>query len=176
MLYVGKATDLQARVRSYFTSDRRRKVGRLLRQLHAVHHRVCAGPLTAAVTEGRLIRAWSPPFNQQGTVRRRPLPGRPAGATGPGPGPGGDAGGHGPPRSWPRIRPSCWPRWPPRCASWPTSSATRRPGSSGTRSNGCCRLLDRHRRVTSLREAGRVVLAVEGEGEVVLDRGRVGRR
>ena len=31
--------------------------------------------------------------------------------------------------------------------------------------------LERHRRVSSLREAGRVVLAVEGEGEVVLDGG-----
>jgi hypothetical protein len=31
--------------------------------------------------------------------------------------------------------------------------------------------LDLHRRVSSLREAGRMVLAVEGEGELVLDRG-----
>src|ERR1700722_15860238 len=66
VLYVGKATDLQARVRSYFTGDRRSKVGRLLRQLHGVNHRVCPGPLSAAVTEGRLIRAWSPAFNQHG--------------------------------------------------------------------------------------------------------------
>jgi DNA polymerase III epsilon subunit-like protein len=70
VLYVGKATDLQARVRSYFTSDRRSKVGRLLRQLHTVHHRVCSGPLSAAVLEGRLIQAWSPLFNQQGKARR----------------------------------------------------------------------------------------------------------
>ncbi len=70
VLYVGKATDLQARVRSYFTSDGRRKIGRLLRQLDRVHHRVCAGPFTAAIVEGRLIRAWSPPFNQQGKTRR----------------------------------------------------------------------------------------------------------
>ena len=71
VLYVGKATDLQARVRSYFSGDRRTKVGRLLRQLHAVHHQVCPGPLSAAVTEGRLIRAWSPPFNQQGKPKAR---------------------------------------------------------------------------------------------------------
>ncbi len=70
VLYVGRATDLQARVRSYFTSDQRRKVGRLLRQLDAVHHRVCPGPLTAAVIEGRLIRSWSPPFNQPGKAPR----------------------------------------------------------------------------------------------------------
>lgn len=70
VLYVGKATDLQARVRSYFTSDRRSKVGRLLRQLHAVHHRVCSGALSSAVLESRLIQAWSPLFNQQGKARR----------------------------------------------------------------------------------------------------------
>ncbi len=71
VLYVGKATDLHSRVRSYFSGDTRNKVGRLLRQMDAVHHRVCPGPLTAAVLEGRLIRSWAPPFNQQGKVRRR---------------------------------------------------------------------------------------------------------
>jgi DNA polymerase III subunit epsilon len=70
VLYVGKATDIQSRVRSYFTGDRRPKVGRLLRQLYAVHHRVCPGPFTASVIEGRLIRAWSPPYNRQGRARR----------------------------------------------------------------------------------------------------------
>ena len=71
VLYVGKATDLHSRVRSYFSGDTRNKVGRLLRQIDAVHHRVCTGPLTAEVLEGRLIRAWAPPFNRQGKVRRR---------------------------------------------------------------------------------------------------------
>ena len=71
VLYVGKATDLQSRVRSYFTGDRRPKIGRLLRQLHAIHFRECPGPLTAAVIEGRLIRAWSPLFNRAGKVRRQ---------------------------------------------------------------------------------------------------------
>ncbi len=71
VLYVGKATDLHTRVRSYFSGDSRNKVGRLLRQMDAIHHRVCPGPLTAEVIEGRLIRAWSPPFNRQGKVRRR---------------------------------------------------------------------------------------------------------
>ena len=71
VLYVGKATDLHSRVRSYFSGDTRHKVGRLLRQMDAIHHRVCPGPLTAEVIEGRLIRAWSPPFNRQGKVRRR---------------------------------------------------------------------------------------------------------
>ena len=71
VLYVGKATDLHSRVRSYFSGDTRNKVGRLLRQMDAVHHWVCQGPLTAEVLEGRLIRAWAPPFNRQGKVRRR---------------------------------------------------------------------------------------------------------
>ena len=70
VLYVGKATDLQARVRSYFSSDDRRKIGRLLRQLHAVHHQTCLGTFTAEILEGRLIRTWDPPFNRQGKVRR----------------------------------------------------------------------------------------------------------
>jgi DNA polymerase III epsilon subunit family exonuclease len=70
VLYVGKATDIQSRVRSYFTGDRRPKVGRLLRQLYAVEHRVCPGLFTATVMEGRLIRAWSPPYNRQGRARR----------------------------------------------------------------------------------------------------------
>jgi len=71
VLYVGKATDLHSRVRSYFSGDARNKVGRLLRQLDSIHHRVCPGPLTAAVLEGRLIRTWAPPFNAQGKVKRR---------------------------------------------------------------------------------------------------------
>jgi hypothetical protein len=64
-------------------------VGRLLRQLDAVHHRVCPGPLTAAVVEGRLIRAWSPPFNQRAKARRR--------SPGAGKGPGRGAGAPAPP-------------------------------------------------------------------------------
>ena len=71
VLYVGKATDLHSRVRSYFSGDTRNKVGRLLRQMDAVHFRVCPGPLTAAVLEGRLIRTWAPPFNAQGKIKRR---------------------------------------------------------------------------------------------------------
>ncbi len=66
VLYVGKATDLHTRVRSYFTGDGRRKIGRLLRQMHAIHHRVTPGPLTAAVTEGRLIRAVVAPLQPAG--------------------------------------------------------------------------------------------------------------
>ena len=97
VLYVGKATDIQSRVRSYFTGDRRPKVGRLLRQLYAIHHRVCPGPFTASVMEGRLIRAWSPPYNRQGRARRprsMALTGlADAGSAGGGSAGGGSAGG-----------------------------------------------------------------------------------
>lgn len=64
-LYVGKAVDLRRRVRSYFTSDERRKVGQLLRETHAIDHTVCSGELEAAVLEVRLIHEWRPRFNRQ---------------------------------------------------------------------------------------------------------------
>lgn len=65
VLYVGKATDLRSRVRSYFSSDSRRKVGALLRETASFEHRVCANPLEAAVHELRLIHEHHPRYNQQ---------------------------------------------------------------------------------------------------------------
>jgi DNA polymerase-3 subunit epsilon len=67
VLYVGKATNLRTRVRSYFSSDRRRKVAQLLRETATIDHTVCAGPLEADVLEVRLIAEWNPRFNRQGT-------------------------------------------------------------------------------------------------------------
>ncbi|MCC5953016.1 MAG: DEDD exonuclease domain-containing protein [Acidimicrobiia bacterium] len=63
-LYVGKATDLRARVRSYFSSDDRRKVGQLLREAHQIDHRECATSLEAAVVELRWMHALRPRFNR----------------------------------------------------------------------------------------------------------------
>jgi DNA polymerase III epsilon subunit family exonuclease len=170
VLYVGKATDLQARVRSYFTGDRRRKVGRLLRQLHAIHHRVCPGPLSAAVIEGRLIRAWAPPFNQQGRARRSPPP-----RTSP-----ADAAGR-PPR---RRKRGAWTAEelgaeasvllaPLAATVVDLSSRQRFEEAASARDEGerVRRLVIRHRRVESVRQAGRIVLSIEGEGEVVLEGG-----
>ena len=54
-LYVGKATNLRTRVRSYFSSDRRRKVAQLLRETVRIDHTVCDGPMEAEVLEVRLI-------------------------------------------------------------------------------------------------------------------------
>ncbi|MEY2455713.1 MAG: polymerase subunit epsilon [Acidimicrobiaceae bacterium] len=66
-LYVGKATDLRSRVRSYFSTDDRRKIGQLLRETERIDHVVCSSTLEAAVLEGRLIRRLLPRFNRQGT-------------------------------------------------------------------------------------------------------------
>ena len=71
VLYVGRATDLRSRVRSYFSAETRRKVGQLLRELHSIDHVVCTGPLEAAVVEVRLIHAHRPRFNRAGTRWRR---------------------------------------------------------------------------------------------------------
>jgi DNA polymerase III subunit epsilon len=65
VLYVGKATNLRARVRSYFSGDDRRKVGALLRQTQRVDHVACAHPLEAEVREIRLLQALAPRYNRQ---------------------------------------------------------------------------------------------------------------
>lgn len=71
ILYVGKATNLRARVRSYFGGDERRKVGALLRETAAVDHIVCANPLEAAVLEVRLIHEHRPRFNRRAKAWQR---------------------------------------------------------------------------------------------------------
>ena len=173
VLYVGKATDLQTRVRSYFTGDRRPKIGRLLRQLDAVHHRVCPGPLTAEVLEGRLIRTWSPPYNRQG--KSRPTPRQ--GST---PTDSADAGR-------PRRRPGRRRRWTDEeLAGDPyellvplvdqvRSLAARHEFEAAAHvrdeAEQLRHLLARRRRVESLRHAGRVVLSIADEGVVELDGG-----
>lgn len=65
-LYVGKATNLRSRVRSYFSGDDRRKIPQLLRETVAIDHVVCSDPIEAAIREIRLIHAWQPRFNRQG--------------------------------------------------------------------------------------------------------------
>ena len=71
VLYVGKATDLRSRVRSYFTGDGRRKVPQLLREAMAIDHVECESPLEAEVLELRLIRAHEPRFNRRSKGWRR---------------------------------------------------------------------------------------------------------
>ncbi|HEX3623373.1 MAG TPA: DEDD exonuclease domain-containing protein [Acidimicrobiales bacterium] len=71
VLYVGKATNLRARVRSYFGGDERRKVAQLLRETVAIDHVVCPGTLEAAVLEVRLIHRHLPPFNRRSKLWNR---------------------------------------------------------------------------------------------------------
>lgn len=71
VLYVGKATDLRTRVRSYF-GDQRRRIGDLLAQFERVDHIVCATDLDASVLEARLIRAHAPPHNRAQRGRGAP--------------------------------------------------------------------------------------------------------
>jgi DNA polymerase-3 subunit epsilon len=71
VLYVGKATNLRARVRSYFGGDERRKVSQLLRETETIDHIVCSGPLEAAVLEVRLIHRHLPPFNHRSKLWSR---------------------------------------------------------------------------------------------------------
>jgi DNA polymerase-3 subunit epsilon len=66
-LYVGKATNLRARVRSYFSSDDRRKIGPMLREMQSVDHIVCRSTLEAGVLESRLIARLLPRYNRRGT-------------------------------------------------------------------------------------------------------------
>jgi DNA polymerase III subunit epsilon len=64
-LYVGKATNLRSRVRSYFSSDDRRKIGPMLREAATIDHLPCTSPLEAAVLEVRAIHRLQPRYNRQ---------------------------------------------------------------------------------------------------------------
>ena len=69
LLYVGKATNLRQRVRSYFsTSETRRKIGPMLRQVHGVDYIATPDALTAEVLEMRLIQRLLPQYNKAGTT------------------------------------------------------------------------------------------------------------
>jgi DNA polymerase-3 subunit epsilon len=180
VLYVGKATDLHTRVRSYFTGDKRRMVGRLLRQMSAVHHRVCPGPLTAAVLEGRLIRAWSPPYNKQGKVRRATAPSGRAASLGPAPdkkvaaSPGRRRRGRAKRWSASELEAAPIELLGPLAAQLSALAAERRFEEAAAVRDEAERLrhlLVRHRGVECLRRSGRLVLAVDGEGTVELDGG-----
>src|SRR3954453_9986874 len=64
VLYVGRARDLRARLRSYFRSDRQRPaVESALGALDCIEWRVCGSELEAALEELRLLRELRPPAN-----------------------------------------------------------------------------------------------------------------
>ncbi len=73
ILYIGKATDLRSRVRSYFSSDRRKKVAQLLRETHDITFQICGSSLEAELIELRQIQAEQPRFNRRGRRAVRPV-------------------------------------------------------------------------------------------------------
>ncbi|HVM17482.1 MAG TPA: exonuclease domain-containing protein [Gaiellaceae bacterium] len=67
VLYVGRARDLRARLRSYFASERQRPaVEAALGALERIEWRVLGSELEAALEELRLIRELRPPANARG--------------------------------------------------------------------------------------------------------------
>jgi DNA polymerase III epsilon subunit family exonuclease len=67
VLYVGRARDLRARLRSYFRSERQRPaVEAALAAVEVVEWRVLGSELEAALEELRLIRSLRPPANARG--------------------------------------------------------------------------------------------------------------
>ena len=72
VLYVGKATNLRQRVRSYFAADERRAIRPMLRQLREIRHTVAPHTLAAEVMELRRLRGAAPPYNRRGRAAPRP--------------------------------------------------------------------------------------------------------
>lgn len=71
--YVGKATNLRQRVRSYFGNDERRSVIPMLRHLARIEHIATPDAFTAEVLERRLISSLTPRHNRVGRKKRRPV-------------------------------------------------------------------------------------------------------
>jgi DNA polymerase III subunit epsilon len=71
VLYVGKSTDLRARVKSYFYGDDRKKVNDLLAETISVEGRPTPSELEALVLEARHIRVHQPTYNRRGKLWRR---------------------------------------------------------------------------------------------------------
>ena len=67
VLYVGKATNLRQRVRSYFGNDDRRKIGTLLREAQRITYITTPNVLTAEVLELRYLQQLAPRYNRVGT-------------------------------------------------------------------------------------------------------------
>jgi len=68
VLYVGKATNLRQRVRSYFGSDDRRKIGPMLRETQRLAHTPTTDPVSAEVLELRYLHRLNPRYNRVGTT------------------------------------------------------------------------------------------------------------
>ncbi|MEX2486436.1 MAG: DEDD exonuclease domain-containing protein [Nitriliruptoraceae bacterium] len=71
ILYVGKATDLRSRLRTYFGQDERRSIDQMIRETHRVRWTVTPTLLDAEIRELRAIQAHLPRYNRAST---RPTP------------------------------------------------------------------------------------------------------
>lgn len=65
VIYIGKASNLRARVRQYFYGDTRRSIAYLMKELDGIDHEICETVLEAEVTEIRLIHAHRPRHNRR---------------------------------------------------------------------------------------------------------------
>ena len=71
VIYVGKATNLRQRVRSYFGNDDRRTIRPMLAALHGIRFRPAPHALPAEIAELRLLHAARPRFNRAGALPTR---------------------------------------------------------------------------------------------------------
>ncbi|MDN5725948.1 MAG: DEDD exonuclease domain-containing protein [Propionibacteriales bacterium] len=72
ILYVGKATSIRTRVRSYFTAaETRRRMDEMVRISVGVRHLVCETSLQSEVCELRMIATHAPPYNRRSKYPHR---------------------------------------------------------------------------------------------------------
>jgi DNA polymerase-3 subunit epsilon len=64
-IYIGKATNLRSRVRSYFSGDTRRRIDDILRDLEAIDHQVTLNEFEASILEIRAIAEHNPRHNRR---------------------------------------------------------------------------------------------------------------
>jgi DNA polymerase III subunit epsilon len=79
VLYVGKATNLRQRVRSYFSGDERRKIGGLLRETQGLRHIVCRSFMSISPATTTKARIGGPmPTSSSPPTKRSPASPSPA--------------------------------------------------------------------------------------------------
>lgn len=73
ILYIGKATNLRSRVRTYFTSDERKSIARMREEVFDAVAIPTNTDLEACAIESRLIESVAPRHNRRGKTRRKPV-------------------------------------------------------------------------------------------------------